>query len=79
MEALGMAFDNRSVTLAYILCSHKYCCQKTYRVLGLISKSFECKDPNVIVRLYTTLMPPIIKYNNVLWGPAYILNNQKLE
>jgi len=26
--------------------------KKAYRVLGLISKSFECKDPDVIVRLY---------------------------
>jgi len=40
--------------------------------LGLISKSFECKDLDVIVRLYTTLVRPIIEY-------TYILGNQKLE
>jgi len=32
--------------------------KKAYCVLGLISKSFECKDPDVIVRLYTTLVCP---------------------
>jgi len=42
--------------------------------LGLISKSFECKDPDIIVKLYTTLVLPIIKYNNVLLGPTYILD-----
>jgi len=34
---------------------------------------------DVIVRLYTTLVCPIIEYNNVLWAPTYILDNQKLE
>jgi len=27
--------------------------KEAYRVLGLISKSFECKDSDVIVKLYT--------------------------
>ena len=53
--------------------------KKAYRVLGLISKSFECKDPDVIIKLYTTLVRPIVEYNNILWGPTYILDNQKLE
>ena len=47
--------------------------KKTYRLLGLICKSFECKDSDVIVKLYKTL------YNNVLWGPLYVLDNQKIE
>jgi len=55
--------------------------KKAYRVLGLISKSFERKDPDVIVRLYTTLVHPIIEYKNVLWGPIaltyQIIKNQK--
>jgi len=55
--------------------------KKAYRVLGLISKSFECKDSDVIIKLYTiaTLVQPIVEYNNILWGPTYILDNQKLE
>jgi len=47
--------------------------KKAYRVLDLISKSFDCKDPDVIVRLYTTVVRPIVEYN-VLWGPTYIKN-----
>ena len=45
--------------------------KKAYRVLGLICKSFECKDSDIIVKLYTTLVCPIVEYNNVLWGPSY--------
>ena len=40
--------------------------RKAYRVLGLICKSFECKDSDVMVKLYKTLVRPIIEYNNVL-------------
>ena len=53
--------------------------KKAYRVLGLICKSFECKDSDVMVQLYKTLVRPIIEYNNVLWGPFYVLDNQKTE
>ena len=53
--------------------------KKAYRVLGLIRKSFECKDYDVIVKLYKSLVRPIIEYNNVLWGPFYVSDNQKIE
>ena len=53
--------------------------RKAYRVLGLICNSFECKDSDVMVKLYKTLVRPIIEYNNVLWGPFYVLDNQKIE
>ena len=53
--------------------------RKAYRVLGLICKLFECKDSDVMVKLYKTLVRPIIEYNNVLWGPFYVLDNQKIE
>ena len=50
--------------------------KKAYRILG---KSFEYKDSDVIVKLYKTLVRPIVEYNNVIWGPSYTLDNQKLE
>ena len=53
--------------------------RKAYHVLGLICKSFECKDSDVMVKLYKTLVRPIIEYNNVLCGPFYVLDNQKIE
>ena len=45
--------------------------KKAYCVFGLICKSFECRDFDIIVKLYTTLVRPIVEYNNVLWGPSY--------
>jgi len=51
--------------------------KKAFRILGLISKAFECKDPDVIG--YTTLVRPIIEYNNVLWGPTYTLNKHRIQ
>ena len=51
--------------------------KKAYRVLGLIRKSFECKDYDVMVKLYKSLVHPIIEYNNV--GPFYVSDNQKIE
>ena len=53
--------------------------KKAYCVLGLISKLFECKDSDVIIKLYTTLVRLIMEDNNILWGPTYVLDNQKLE
>ena len=32
-----------------------------------------------MVKLYKSLVRPIIEYNNVLWGPFYVSDNQKIE
>ena len=52
---------------------------KAYRVLGLINKSFECKDPDIVLKLYKSLVRPIVEYANVIWAPHYILDQQKVE
>ena len=52
---------------------------KAYRVLGLINKSFECKDLDIVLKLYKSLVRPIVEYANVIWGPHYILDQQKVE
>ena len=33
---------------------------KAYHVLGLINKSFECKDPDIVLKLYKSLVRPIV-------------------
>ena len=47
--------------------------------MGLIYKSFECKDADFMTKLYTTLIRPIVEYNSIIWGPSYTLDNQKIE
>ena len=54
--------------------------KKAYRILGIICKLFECKDTEVMVRLYKTLFRPIVEYNNVICDPvcekgSYSLSN----
>lgn len=53
--------------------------KKAYLVLGLIRKSFECKDSTVMVKLYKILVCPIIECNNynVLWRTFYVFDNQR--
>ena len=51
---------------------------KAYCVLGLVNKSFECKDLNIVLKLYKSLVRPIVEYANVIWGPHYILDQQKV-
>jgi len=48
-------------------------------ILGLISKVFECKDPDIMLKLYKPLVQPILEYSNVIWGPNYIMDKQEVE
>ena len=52
---------------------------KANRVLGLIKKSFEYLDSTMLMHLFSTLVRPILEYNNSIWGPHYILDNRKVE
>jgi len=52
---------------------------KANRTLGLIHKVFECKDSDIIIKLYKSLVRPLLEYNNVIWGPQYVMDKQKVE
>jgi len=52
---------------------------KANRVLGIISKSFECLDVDSLPRLYKALVRPIIEYANSILGPYYIGDQRMLE
>jgi len=39
---------------------------KANRTLGLIHKVFECKDSDIIIKLYKSLVRPLLEYNNVI-------------
>ena len=66
MRDLGVLMDSK-------LKFHMYTdsvVNKAYRILGLINKSFECKDPDIVLKLYKSLVCPIVEYANVIWGPS---------
>jgi len=46
---------------------------------ALISKSFEYLGPIMLNRLFKTLVCPILEYGNAIWGPHFILDQQKIE
>ena len=72
---LGILFDNR-------LKFHQHTTSvaaKANRILGLIKKSFESLDQDMLARLFKTLVRPIIEYGNTIWGPHIILDQRKLE
>ena len=48
-------------------------------ILGLISKVFECKDSDIMLELYKSLVHPLLEYNNAIWGPYYIMDKHKIE
>ena len=52
---------------------------KGNRMLGLISKSFEFLEPEMVSKLYKALVWPILEYSNPVWGPTFILDQRKIE
>ena len=52
---------------------------KANRVLGLIKSGFAYLDPNMLVRLYKSMVRPILEYGNIIWGPHYLIDQKKVE
>ena len=46
-----------------------YTVSRANRILGLISKCFRYLDSTMMLSLYKTIVHPIVKYGNVIWGP----------
>ena len=45
-------------------------------MLGLINKSFECLEPEMVSKLYNALVQPILEQYG---GPTFILDQRKIE
>ena len=52
---------------------------KANRILDLISKVIECKNSDIMLKLYKSLVRPLLEYNNAIWGPYYIMDKHKTE
>jgi len=50
---------------------------KANRILGLIKRSFTCLDSDMLVRLYKSMVRPILEYANVIWGPYYLMDQKE--
>ena len=53
--------------------------RKANIILGFIARNFDCKTPEVITRLYTSLVRPHLEYAVQFWSPFYQKDQNKLE
>ena len=70
MDDLGIYMDSK-------LKFHNHTVNKTNRILGLIFKVFECKDSDIMFKLYKSLVHPLLEYNNVILGPRYVMDKYR--
>jgi len=52
---------------------------KANKLLGMIRQSFEYTNTDMILRLYKSLVRPIIEYGNIIWGPHYTMDQQAIK
>ena len=48
-------------------------------IQGFISKIFQYKELDMIIKLYKSLARPIVEYGNPVWGPYYITYQRSIE
>lgn len=53
--------------------------KKANRILAIIKRSFSFIDKKIFRKLYKALVRPIIEYGNVIWGPWYTGDQEKIE
>ena len=47
--------------------------------MRLIRKSFDYLDPDMLVKLFVTVVRPTLEYCNSVWGPLFILDQWNIE
>ena len=52
---------------------------KANRLLGLIKKSFDYLDSDMLTKLFTAFVRPTLEYSNAVWGPFFVLDQRKVE
>ena len=72
---LGVRITNDLKTSAH--CA--YVCTKANRVLGMISRTVMYKNPNILTRLYKSLVRPQLEYGVSAWLPHYVKDRERLE
>ena len=52
---------------------------KANRLLGLIKRSFDHLDSDILTKLFVSIVCPTLEYCNSVWGPSFILDQRKIE
>ena len=56
-----------------------YVCTKANRVLGMISRTVVYKNPDILIRLYKSLVRSHLEYCVSAWSPHYVKDRERLE
>ena len=62
----------------YIPCTTEVAA-KANHLLGLIRRSFDHLDLDMLTNLFVTLVRPTLEYCNSAWGPFFTLDQRKIE
>ena len=54
-------------------------CAKASRRIGLALRLFQCREPDFMLRLFTTYIRPLIEYAAPIWSPTDVGSCVKLE
>ena len=54
-------------------------CAKASRRIGLALRLFQCREPDFMLRLFTTYIRPLIEYAAPIWSPTDVGSFVKLE
>ena len=52
---------------------------KANHLLGLIRKSFDYLNPDMLVKLFVTVVRPTLENCNSVWGPLFIVDQRKIK
>ena len=72
---LGVVFDSKLSFDAHIQSIVK----KANCVLGIIKRAFSHLDKTSFIKLYKSLVRPILEYGNVIWSPQIKRQSQEIE
>ena len=56
-----------------------YVCSKVNRVLGMINRTMVYRSPDILTRLYKSLVRPHLEYCVSAWSPHYVEDKERLE
>jgi len=56
-----------------------YVCSKANRVLGMIGRTMVYRSPDILTRLYKSLVRPHLEYCVSAWSPHYVKDRERLE
>ena len=72
---LGIIIDNQLKFHSYV----SSISSKARKLLALIRQSFIYFDKETFPYLYKSIVWPTLEYGNLIWGPFYLLDQQKIE